>query len=202
MPLELFVLVGTFVEEVLSPIPSFVVLIPAGAVAEAQGVALWYLLVLALLSGVGRVLGALLLYWIGDRLKHVVLAPGRERFGLSREKVEEAGRRVSDAKRGWWALFAMHAIPVFPIALVGLACGFVRLRRSVFVTATFFGTIVNAIAYMAIGYGGIRVAAAVQHLEFASQIMLGLLIVAAIAWIVWYRRRARRRHAHDYLLRK
>jgi membrane protein DedA with SNARE-associated domain len=195
VPLELFVFVGTFVEEVFSPIPSFVVLVPAGAVAEAQGVALWYLLVLALLSGAGRVLGALVLYWVGDKLKHVLLTPGRERFGLSRTKVEEAGRRVSNARRGWWVLFGMHAIPVVPIALVGLACGFIRLRLGVFVAATFFGTIINAIVYMSIGYAGIRAAAALQHLEFASQVVLGLLVVAVLVWVMLYRRRSKHRKA-------
>lgn len=188
-------LIGTFIEEVLSPIPSFVVLVPAGAVAEAQGVAWWYLLVLALLSGVGRVAGGMLLYWVGDKLKHVALAPGREWFGLSRAKAEAAGRRVSKAKRGWLALFGMHAIPIFPIAVVALGCGFIKLRYRVFIATTFFGTLVNAIIYLSIGYAGLRAAAAVRHMETASQAVFALLAVAFVAWLVlYYRSRRQRKH--------
>jgi hypothetical protein len=72
LPVDIFVLVGTFIEEVISPIPSFVVLIPAGAVASAQSLPLWYLLWLAALCGAGRVAGGSLLYWIAYRLEGAI----------------------------------------------------------------------------------------------------------------------------------
>lgn len=184
---------GTFVEEVISPIPSFLVLIPAGAAAQVQGVAVWYLGVLAIFSGLGRVLGAAILYWLGDKFEDVLLAKNRKLFGYSHEDVEGFGARLSGKGRDWLLIFSINAIPVIPIALLPLACGFLKVRFKMFITATFFGTIINAIVYMGIGYAGLAAATALQSIETAGQIILVLLAAAFLAWLLWRWRKRRAR---------
>lgn len=193
LPLELFIFLGSFIEELISPIPSFVVLVPGGVVAQAQQVPLWYLLVLAVLAGFGRIGGAIILYWIADKLEDKILTNGRTFLGITHRQIEAFGKQLSKNKqREWLVLFLMNAIPIFPVAALSLSCGFVKVRKSVFVLTTFFGSIVNAVIYLCIGYGGYRVAETVQDIERASQIIIAAL---AIAIIVWLTRRTRAKHA-------
>lgn len=183
-------LVGTFIEEVVSPIPSFLVLVPAGAATQAQGSGVWYLLVLAVLSGVGRIVGAVLQYWVADKSEDLLLAKKRRLFGLRHADIERLGARLG-GKRDWWVLFTVNAVPIFPIALLALACGFLKVRFWLFVTATFFGTIINAVIYLLIGYGGVQAAGALRNLELASQIML-IIVVVLVVWAAIYYWRKRR----------
>lgn len=178
-------LVGTFIEEVLSPIPSFVVLVPAGAAAESQGRGVWYLLVLILFSAVGRIAGAVILYWLADKFEDRLLVNGRRFFGMSHQDVERFGRRLGRAgKRDWIVLFLMNAVPIFPAAVFSLACGFVKVKYRMFLACTFFGTMVNALFYLVLGYAGFRTAEALQNVETATQILGGLCVVGIGVWII------------------
>jgi len=172
----------------LSPIPSFVVLIPAGAAAAVQNIPLWYLPVLGVLAAAGRILGALLLYWVADKFEDKLLGGGRKFFGFSHGDVERFGRRLKH-HHDWLALFMFNAIPVVPVALLSLTCGFIKLPLRTFITATFLGTIVNAVFYLGIGYGGLKTAATMQNLELATEITTGLIIAAIVGWIIYVRRK-------------
>lgn len=194
MPLELFVLIGTFIEELFSPIPSFVVLVPAGAVAEAQGRAGWYLLVLMLFSAIGRIIGAIILYWLADTFEDRLLAKGRRFFGISHTEIERFGSRLGRAgHRDWIVLFLMTAIPIFPGAVLSLACGFLRVKFRMFVACTFFGTMVNALIYLVIGYAGFRTAETLRNIEIATQVAVGLCLLVAGIWLMKRHTRNKRR---------
>lgn len=191
LPLELFVFVGSFLEEAISPIPSFVVLIPAGAAAHVQQLDWWYLLVLGLFSASGRILASMLLYLIADKSKDWLFGSGRKLFGVTHKKIDSYGQRLSGTHRDWIVLFLLNAIPVVPTSLLSLACGFIKVDLRRFVTATFLGTAVNAVIYMSIGYGGVQVAQALGGLELAFQITLIAVILIILGWLV--RRRYRKR---------
>ena len=188
VPLELFVLIGTFVEELFSPIPSFAVLVPAGAAAKARAAGIWYLAVLVVLSAIGRIGGATILYWLADRFEGRLFGHGRRFFGISHTELERFGQRLGCGKRDWAALFFMNAAPVFPGGVLSLTCGFVKVRYRMFLACTFFGTMVNAIIYLSIGYAGLKTAEAVRNIEIASQIVLGLAIAGVVIWIIRKRR--------------
>jgi len=185
------VLVGSFLEEVISPIPSFVVLIPTGLAAQVQQVPLWYLPILALLAAAGRLGGAIILYMLADKFEDVILGNNRRFFGMTHAQVERLGHRFGKSTRNWTILFMMNAVPVIPVALLSLTCGFIRLHFRTFVTATFLGTAVSALFYISLGYAGIQAAGALENLELASQITAGLIAVAVVAGIIWYRKKRR-----------
>ena len=84
-------LIGAFLEEIVSPIPSFVVLIPAGAAAEVQGVGLWYLVPLGLIGATGRVLASIILYAVADKAEDWLFGKGRRFFW----------RDTQEARRLW-----------------------------------------------------------------------------------------------------
>lgn len=178
-------LVGTFVEEVLSPIPAFAVLVPAGAAANVQDRPLWFLGILTVCCGIGRALGACLMYWLANKFENVILGKGRSFFGATHKDVEELGKRLTGKPaRDWSALFLMTAIPIFPGAFLSLACGFIKMRFDLFITATFAGTMVSGLFFLSIGYFGLQTLASIKNVELASQIVGGILLVLLIVWAV------------------
>lgn len=189
LPLELFVFFGAFLEEAISPIPSFVVLIPAGAAAEVQASGWWYLLVLALIAACGRILASIMLYTLADKGEDWLFGKGRRLFGVSHRQLERFGERFSGSKRDWITLFALNAIPMLPTSILSLACGFVKINFRLFVTATFIGTTINAIIYLSIGYAGIQAAAALQDLELAFQIIAILVVLVFGGWFLYFRKK-------------
>lgn len=192
LPLELFVFVGSFLEEAISPIPSFVVLIPGGAAAQVQGFSWWYLPILAVVGAAGRILASMLLYLLADKGEDLLLGKGRRFFGISHEQLERYGERLSGKSRDWWALFALNAIPVLPTSLLSLACGFIKVRFSLFVSATFVGTAVNGCFYLTVGYAGLQAASALQHLELAFQLITIAACIGLLIWLLYYRKQRRR----------
>jgi membrane protein DedA with SNARE-associated domain len=167
------------------------ILVPAGAAAEAQGLAPWYLLVLVVLSALGRIAGASILYWLADKFEDRLLtSPGRRFFGISHKQIEQFGQRLGRAgHRDWIVLFLMNALPIFPAAVLSLACGFVKVHFRMFLACTFFGTMVNALIYLAIGYAGFRTAEALRNIEIATQVVMVVLLVAIVAWVIRKRRK-------------
>lgn len=184
LPLELFVFVGTFIEELFTPIPSFLVLVPAGAAAKVQDVAVWYLAVLAVISAAGRLLGAILLYWLADKFEDVLLGKGRKLFGYNHDDVENLGTRLSGTKRDWLVLLLLNMLPFIP-PVIPLACGFLKVRFIMFATTTFFGNIVSAASVLAVGYAGLQVATAIRQFELAGQVLMGIVVAGAAAWLIW-----------------
>ena len=53
-----FVLIGSFAEEMISPIPSLLVMGTAGTIAFARGLSVWYLLLLSFIGNTGKTVGA------------------------------------------------------------------------------------------------------------------------------------------------
>lgn len=186
-------LIGSFVEEIVSPIPSFVVMIPAGAAAQVQGTGWWYLLPLALIGGVGRLLASMILYVVADKSEDWLLGKGRRFFGITHEQLEKYGQRLSGTSRDFVVLFLLNAVPVIPTSLLSLTCGFIKARFRLFVAATFFGSAVNAAIYMGIGYAGIQAAAGLRNAQAALQIIVGLTAIGLLGWFIYYRNKKRGR---------
>lgn len=193
----MFVLVGTLFEEILSPIPSFMVLVPAGAVARVRDYTVWYLLILMIFSAIGRIIGSVILYSLARKLEHALLVKKRRRvFSVSHEQIQQLGRRLS--KGGWrdWAtLFTFNAIPVFPTSGLSLICGFLKVDFRMFAFCSFFGTMINALIFMSIGYAGIRVAETLHTIQLAGQLITGVFLIIALVLLVRYRQSRLRKKA-------
>src|SRR3990172_1386506 len=91
-PLEVFVLVGSFIEEVIAPIPSPFVMTSAGAIASTLIKGVLYLVALALLGAVGKVAGAWVLYVVSDKAEDFILSSKVGKWiGFSHKEVESLG---------------------------------------------------------------------------------------------------------------
>ncbi len=156
-PIELIVLIGAFLQELISPLPSFVLFVPAGAGLEAQGASVWYIIGLAFVVGLVRVLAGLILYWLSDKLRTKIYASKNSWLGIRKQSIEHI--RTKLGKQGsWWAVFWLWALPFVPGTLISLTAGFVKVPKPVFISATYFGSIINALTYLLIGYYGLHVA--------------------------------------------
>ena len=93
VPLEVFVFVGSFLEEVISPIPAALIMGTAGSLALMKGETLWYLLLLAALGNLGKTLGAWLYYLLGDKLEDAFIHKATKWFGVRHEDLENIGKR-------------------------------------------------------------------------------------------------------------
>jgi membrane protein DedA with SNARE-associated domain len=185
VPLEVFVFIGTCIDEIISPIPAFFVLVPAGIAAHVLALPLWYLTVLAVISGVARALSGYILYLCADKLEDVLFAKGRKFFGATHKDIEKYGKKLAGQKRytSWFLLFAMHALPVFPGTLLSLGSGFIRLPLSIFISATTLGSAVVAFFFLYIGYTGTQTAGLIRGLDTTTQVVTIVLIVIILGWL-------------------
>lgn len=193
-PLEVFVFIGTFIEEVVSPIPSFIVMVPAGVAAHVQEQPLIYLVLLATIASCGRIIGGSLLYFLADKLEDVIFANGRRFFGVTHEDVEGFGKKLSSKRAGhsWLVLFLLSAIPFLPTAALSMACGFIKVRFSTFVTSNFLGSIINGLFFLWVGYAGLETAKLFGKFEFATQVAVIIALVAATCWLVYKKKRPKK----------
>jgi membrane protein DedA with SNARE-associated domain len=182
LPVEWFVFVGSIIEEIISPIPSFVVLIPAGASMAAQHYHIFYGFILAMLAATGRVIGGIVLYWIANASRGWLFTKRKQIFGITPKDVERFRNHFS-GKQEWWALFTMWAVPILPGAPLSLGSGLIRLPMWVFITATFAGSVINASCYIYIGYFGLKALFALHLMEFVGEILVIILFMAACIWL-------------------
>lgn len=187
----LFVFVGEFIEEIISPIPSFVVLIPAGAAAQVQAWGWWYIAVLAVCGAAGRLVASVLLYTIADKGEHILFGRRRSFFGITHAKLNRYGKELGASRRSWVGLFLLNAVPVVPTSLLSLSCGFLKVRLGLFASATFLGTIISAATYLALGYAGVEVISRIDN-QGAILPLLSLVLAMSIIWWVVHGLRAKK----------
>ena len=186
VPVELFAPIASFIEELIAPIPSPFVMTLSGSMAAAQGSPFWYLLVIAAIAAVGKLLASLILYIVADKAEDVILSKMGKFIGVSHEQVENFGKRFTGSRRDYITLFLIRAAPFIPSAPVSLIAGVLALPKKLYIISTYFGTIVRDFIYLYIGYTGIEAANAIIHgFEGASSIVTIIMAVVALGILAW-----------------
>lgn len=199
IPLELFVLAGSFIEEVVAPIPSPFVMVLAGSLAGAQGHPFVYLLLLALLGAVGKTIGAWILYVVADKLEDVVIAKFGRFLGVTHKEIESIGKKLNGGWQDNVFLLIARAIPVLPSAPISIACGIIKINIKTYLTSTFAGTFLRNMMYLYLGYAGLdnykHITEGFEGVESLGQIALFGVIAAVVGWAYYKRRKAG--HSHE-----
>ncbi len=189
VPVELFAFFGSFIEELIAPIPSPVVMTLAGSMAASNGSPFWYLFVIAVIAAVGKTIGAIILYLVADKSEDVILSKVGRYIGVTHKQVEHIGNRFQGTPRDYITLLVIRSTPIIPSAPISLICGLIALPKKLFIISTFFGTIVRDFVYLYIGFTGIGAAAEITHgIEGASSIitiLLGLIGMGIFGWILY-----------------
>jgi broad specificity phosphatase PhoE/membrane protein DedA with SNARE-associated domain len=193
VPLEIFTIIGSFLEEVIAPIPSPFVLTTAGSITRAQDKALIYILMVALLASIAKTLGAWFLYIITDKLEDVFIPKFGKFFGIEHENIEKIGKYFNGTKRDWLVLFALRSIPIMPSSPISITCGFIKLDKKNFIVSTFFGTIIRSLFFLYLGYTGLSASESlINGLDKSETIMQIVVVIGILALLVWgYKQRSK-----------
>lgn len=158
VPLELFVFIGTVIEEIIAPIPTPVVLGTAGYLAHQAGQGWFFLFWLATVSSVGKTLVSVVFYFLGDKAEDFFVHRCGKFFGISPTDIQKAERWMN---KGWWdevVLVGLRIVPIVPTFAVSIVCGVLRVKMRTFIWTTFIGTLVRSFIILGVGALGTQYA--------------------------------------------
>lgn len=189
VPLPFFTFAGAFIEEVVAPIPSPVVMTLTGSIAASQNLALTGLGTLALIGAVGKTIGSYIVYFVADKAEDFLVKYFGKIFEISHDDMESIGQALGKGKRDYLVITLMRAIPIFPTAPVSIAAGIVKLNLKTYITGTFIGTFFRNIFYLYVGYSGLSVIE--EGLDSAEKVMQFVLfgLFAFLVFFFYYQRR-------------
>ena len=142
---QLSVFVGVMIEQIIVPIPSPLIIMGAGAILISPGfsipeafVQILWIIVLpgSIASTLGSYIGYLISFYGGK-----ALVVRLQRFlDVDWGELENLGKRFQGKKEAL-SIFLSRAIPVFPISLVSIFAGLLRIPIKPFTLYTFLGSI-------------------------------------------------------------
>lgn len=192
VPLEVFAIVASFIEEVVAPVPSPAVMVVSGSLADVQGYAITGIIVLALLGSLGKLLGALLVYKIADRAEDLLSGRFAKFFGVTHAQIESFGKRLGNGWKDYVLLTVFRALPIVPSSLISVGCGVLKVNLRLYAFATYVGTVMRDFVYLYVGYVGTGAAKAFieQSSSIESLVQVGVLLalMAGLAYLYWRHR--------------
>ncbi|MFW6135647.1 MAG: DedA family protein [Chloroflexota bacterium] len=193
IPLEAFTFLGTILEEILAPIPSPFVMTITGSIAQAQGHLIGYLILVALIGALGRVVGTTFLYFLADIAEDIVFGTFGEFLGIADWQFEQIGSRFNGTARDYLTLIVLRSIPAMPSSPLSVICGLIKLDFKVFTIGTAIGSIFRNLFFLYIGYTGLAATTSfMEGLDSAETVFQILFVVALVGgFYYFYRKRER-----------
>ncbi len=189
VPLEWFVLIGSFVEEIIAPIPAPVVMTTAGSLAFLSGHGWLWLFGLAVIGSFGKTAGGWVLYYLADKGENFLLGRFGKYFMITHEEVERLGSYFSGSWRDTLILTVLRAIPVVPSLALSLGSGLIKLRLRTYLIGTFVGLIFRGFFFLYIGYLGVKsyenLGSRIADVENYAQIGFVLLSIVVLGLLYW-----------------
>lgn len=196
MSVEAFTFFGSFVEEVVAPIPSPIVMTAAGALAKSHGHDFAYLFVLSGIGAAGKTLGAVLVYAASYYVGVFFVDRFGRYFGVKHADIEKLRDKLDGGVKDLAMVTFLRALPIMSSAVVSVGCGVLRIGFLTYVIATIVGTIVRDFFYLYVGYSGVAAYHALvdglDGVESAIQIVIGVLVVVLLGWLYWRRKSGKR----------
>ncbi len=199
IPLPWFTFFGSIVEEIIAPIPSPVVMTIAGSIAGAQNETLLFVFFIALTGAVGKTAASYIMYILADKFEDIVLSKFGKFVGITHVQIEQIGSRLNKGWKDDIMLIILRAVPIIPSAPVSLLCGLIKINMRTFLSATFIGTTLRNLFYLAIGYTGIYATESLivqlENFEIAGYIIIGVFAAGIGGYILF-------QHKKDLLMEK
>jgi len=194
VPVEWFTFIGSFVEEVVAPIPSPLIMTMAGSIAFSQKHEMAFLLWLSLVGAVGKTIGAWVIYFISEKLGHAVVGKFGKFLGVSTGDIDGISRHFRGGWRDYAIMFLLRALPIMPTSPVSVVCGVIKVDVRAYLVGSFFGNFTRNLVYTYIGFAGVSayesILKGLSSAESVIQILVLALLVSIVAWAYWRRGRA------------
>lgn len=188
IPVELFVFIGSLLEEVIAPIPSPAVMTTSGTLLSTQGYPISYILVLAILSSIGKTIGSLLFYKLSDKAEDIVLGKFGKFIGLSHKSVEHLGKHFNGSHKDFFILLALRAFPIVPSTPISVLAGVIKLNLKSFTISTFIGNIIRGVFFLYLGFTGINTLNnGIEGIESIITLIIAILILGVIVYSYLHR---------------
>jgi len=190
---QLSVFIGVMIEQIIVPIPSPLIIMGAGAILVPPGLSIpnaflqiFWTIVLpgSIASTLGSYIGYMISYYGG---KALVLRFQRL-LGVDWEEIGNLEKRFQGKKEAI-AIFFSRAIPVFPISLVSIFAGLLRVPLKPFTLYTFFGSIFRCFFLAFVGWwiGATyeKVATRLNSAETFVSILMLIGMVGVLAYLYY-----------------
>jgi membrane protein DedA with SNARE-associated domain len=194
---QLSVFIGVMIEQIIVPIPSPMIIMGAGAIlispelsiAKAFIQILW---IIVLPGTVASTLGSYIGYLISFYGGKALVVRFQRFLGVDWKEIENLERRFRGKKEALM-IFLSRAIPVFPISLVSIFAGLLRIPIRPFTLYTFLGSIFRCffLAFFGwwIGATYEKVATRLDSVETVISILMLIGMGAAFGYLYYKFRR-------------
>lgn len=187
VPLPIFTFFGAFIEEVIAPIPSPLVMTLAGSMTASLGKAWTYLIWLALVGAIGKTIGSYIIYVIADKGEDLIMTKFGKYLGVSHKEVEIIGKHLNKGWRDEFVLILLRAIPIMPTAPVSIVCGLIKINLKTYLSATFIGTLIRNIFYLYLGFTSVgaleSINEGIDSFEKIGYLILLIMVAAGLLFI-------------------
>jgi membrane protein DedA with SNARE-associated domain len=196
---QLAVFIGVMIEQIIVPIPSPLIIMGAGAILilpelsipNALVQILWIIVLPGTIaSTLGSYVGYLISYYGGKAL----VIKFQRFLDVDWGQIERLEKRLQGRKEALM-LFLARAIPVFPISLVSIFAGLLRVPIKAFTIYTFLGSIFRCLFLGFVGWwiGATfeKVATRLDSIETIVSICLLIGMAAGLGYLYYKFRRAR-----------
>ena len=179
---QLSVFIGVIIEQIIVPIPSPMIVMGAGALLIPPELSLlhafvqilWVIVVPGTIaSTLGSYIGYLISYYGGKAL----VLRFQHFLGVDWNQIEKLEKHLRGKKEAL-SLFLTRAIPVFPISLVSIFAGLLRIPIRPFTVFTFLGSIFRCFLLAFFGWWiGATYEKAATRLDSAETIVSILMLI-------------------------
>ena len=181
---------GSILEQVVTPIPSSVVVLGASfflmkGVALSAGSLQTMFFNISIPAALGVTLGSLLYYGISYKIGIPFVERAGKYLGVSIEDLEGVEKRVKESRYENLFLFTARCVPVIPSIAISLFCGLIRYNPRNYVLITFFGAMVQTSILGIIGwqFGNFYLTIS-ERLSFIDNIILVVLVLVVVIFVL------------------
>ncbi len=183
---QLAVFIGVIIEQIIVPIPSPLIVMGAGALLilptlSIPAALLQVLWIIVLPGAIGETLGSFIGYTVSYYGGRTLVTRFKRFLDVDWEGIANLEKQFKGRKEAL-SLFLLRAIPVFPISLVSVFAGFLRIPFRPFTICTFCGALLRCFSLGFVGWWiGTTYERLATHLDSAETIVSCAMLIGMFA---------------------
>lgn len=190
VPLPLFAFLGSFIEEIVAPLPSPFVMMLAGSIIGLSTLKLSIInmVFISAIGALGKTLAALIVYYVSDKSEDLVVGKFGKFFGITKGSVEALGKYLDKKRSEFPILFLLRVIPIFPSTPISVVAGIIKVNIRSYISSTFWGTTIRNMFYMILGYSSFEaLESIIERMDKYEYLGYAILALAVLGVFVYLR---------------